>query len=364
MGTLNTSKCLQQHKNLCLNCSQPFLCSCRTPGSSAEILPHKMTGLLLWIKDKQAWLRAQPFICFLVWICLCMDLISKGHRWCCWAQQPLSPRGLPASPVRWYCRRPRCAWSFAVPGITSRVTAMCLSLHTGWVMPRSPQLPRQRVAQELCRVLAYALQKSKRAEIRKGKSSLVVAEQFLLTPIYPSWKKTKQNCSKTPIVSIPLSLAFLFWLGAEPHLVPLPSFHSKLSWTTVMAKGGPLCGKDFWRGQWAAPAPGSASEPQSQTAIHLVEITASLQPCSPLLSSPQNSTEEKRNGKGKEGDRKTIVFPGREKDEQLYLAYPALLMSITSLILNRKDTTLVHLFHYLSCYAFPMNCHSCKTCTS
>lgn len=132
----------------------------------------------------------------------------------------------------------------------------------------------------------------------------------------------------------------------------------------MMAKGGPTCGKDFWRGQWAAPALGSAKESWSQTATHVVEITASLQPCSSLLSSAQNSTEEKRNGEGEEGVRKTIVFPRREKDEQLYLAYLALLMSITFLILNSKDTTLVHLFHYLSCYAFPMNCHSCKTCIS
>lgn len=167
--------------NLCLNCSQPLLCSCRTPGSGAGILPHEITVLLLWMKDKQAWLCAQSFICFLGWRCLCMYLIPEGHRRCCWAQQPLSPRGLPACPVRW------CSGDHGVPEallclklccarVTSRVTAMCLSLHTRWVMPRCPQLARQRAVQELCCVLAYALQNSKRAEIRKGKSSPVVAE--------------------------------------------------------------------------------------------------------------------------------------------------------------------------------------------
>lgn len=94
----------------------------------------------------------------------------------------------------------------------------------------------------------------------------------------------KKNCSKTPLFSIPLSLAFLFWIGAQLHLVPLPSFHSKLSCITVMVKGGPMNGKDFWRGQWAAPALGSAQESRSQTATHVVEITASLQP---LQFSPQ-----------------------------------------------------------------------------
>lgn len=194
-------------------------------------------------------------------------------------------------------------------GITSRVTAMCLSLLTGWVMPRCPQLERQRVVQELCHVLAYALQKSKRAEIRKGKSSLVAADQFLLTPIYPFWKKT---CSKIPIVSIPLSF-FPFWLGAEPHLVPLPSFHSKLSCITVMAKEDPCVGKIPGGGNgqlllWAQPRNHGAKFPHTWwKSLHLYS------PCNSLLSSPQNSTDEKNKWGGGRRSEKHYCVPREGK---------------------------------------------------
>lgn len=82
-------------------------------------------------------------------------------------------------------------------------------------------------------------------------------------------------------------------------------------------------------------------------------------PSNSLLGCLQNPTEKREMGRGKKESEKLLCSQGK-KNKQPYLAYPALLMSITFLILNRKDTTLVHLFHYLSCYVFPMNCHSCK----
>lgn len=36
-------------------------------------------------------------------------------------------------------------------------------------------------------------------------------------------------------------------------------------------------------------------------------------------------------------------------------------LSITRLILHKKDISLIHLFNYLSCYVFPLNCHSGKS---
>lgn len=74
-----------------------------------------------------------------------------------------------------------------------------------------------------------------------------------------------------------------------------------------------MCGKDFWRGQWAAPALGLTKESWSQTATQVVEITASLQPCSSLLSSPQNSTEEKKKWGGGRRSQKNYCVPREGK---------------------------------------------------
>lgn len=68
------------------NCSQPLPCSCRTPGPGAGLLPHKVTILHLWIKDKQEWIPAQAFTHCLTWKCLCTSLVSLGYSWCYWAQ--------------------------------------------------------------------------------------------------------------------------------------------------------------------------------------------------------------------------------------------------------------------------------------
>lgn len=236
------------------------------------------------MKDKQAWLCAQPFICFLGWRCLCMYLIPEGHRRCCWAQQPLSPRGLPACPVRW------CSGDHGVPE-----ALLCqghIQGHCNVSVPAhrlgNAQVPTISKAEGgpgtlLCPCLCTAKFKESRDKEREIISS---SSRVTLTHSYLPF--LKKSCSETPIISISLSLAFLFWLGAELHLAPLLSFHSKFSCITVMAKEGPTCGKDFWRGQWAAPALGSAQEPGSQAATHLVEITGSLQP---LLFSPQQPPE-------------------------------------------------------------------------
>lgn len=79
-------------------------------------------------------------------------------------------------------------------GITPRVTAMCLSLLTGWVMPRCPQLERSRNS-----AMSFPIHcKSQTAEIRKGKSSLVGTDQFLLLFTLPE-KKTQQTTPKPPL---------------------------------------------------------------------------------------------------------------------------------------------------------------------
>lgn len=122
----------------------------------------------------------------------------------------------------------------------------------------------------------------------------------------------------------------------------------------------PCMGKTSEEGNRPASALGSAWESSGWAATHAYWKSLLLyRPRNSLLGCLQNSTEKREMGRGKKQSEKLLCSQGK-KNKQPYLAYPALLMSITFLILNRKDTTLVHLFHYLSCYVFPMNCHSCK----
>lgn len=157
------------------------------------------------MRDKQAWLCAQPFICCLGWRCLCLYLISKGHRRCCWAQHPSPPEA--SQPVQLggaqettVCLKLCCA------RVTARVTAMCLSL------PSCSQLARQRVIQELCCVLAYALQNSKRAEIREIISS---SSRAILTHSYLPFLKKKLLQNPHHLHSTEFGFSFLIWSWAS-----------------------------------------------------------------------------------------------------------------------------------------------------
>lgn len=140
------------------------------------------------------------------------------------------------------------------------------------------QVARHRVVQELCWVLAYALQKSKRAAIRKGKSSLA-AEQFLLTLTYPPWRKT---APKPPLS--PFQWVWLFCFDFEPSL------------SLYLPQQAQLCHSDGQRRKdfcvWerlleravGRSCSGLSLGTMDQTAPHVVKITASLQP---LRFSPQ-----------------------------------------------------------------------------
>lgn len=145
-------------------------------------------------------------------------------------------------------QEPRCAWSFSVPG--HHIQGHCNVPVTAHRLGNA-QLARERVVQELCYVLAYALQKSKGAAIRKEKSSLV-AEQFLLTLTYRPWRKT---APKLPLS--PFQWVWLFCFDFELSLsLYLPQQAQLYQW---WPKEDPRVGKkDFWRGQWAGPALGSA----------------------------------------------------------------------------------------------------------
>lgn len=155
-------------------------------------------------------------------------------------------------------------------------------------------------------VCAKAVPYIKRAKIWERKSPLVVAEQCLLVLLL-------QTCCRKLVASV------FIWLGAEPHLVPLLSFYMlpttcKLVGITAMMKGGPMHGKNFWRGQQACFCSWlSLGIIRLSCYTCVLEITASLQTqkFSPWL--PAKFHWEKRNGEGEEAVRKTIVFPGEKK---------------------------------------------------
>lgn len=158
-----------------------------------------------------------------------------------------------------------------------------------------------------------------------------------------------------------------FWLGWGPHLVPLLSFHTPHASLPVWQqwwREDSYMGKTSEEGNrllllWAQPGNHGAELLRVHSGNHCISTAPAI-----LSSAACKIPLRKKKWGGGRRSQKNYCVPRGKKNKQPYLAYPALLMSITFLILNRKDTTLVHLFHYLSCYAFPMNCHSCKTCTS